>query len=143
MVDDAGERTTIGRATPAAEGADAGLDRVVSTVLPDQNRLFAAASGDRNAVHVDDEAARQAGFPGVILHGLCTFGIVAGSVTRASAGDGRRSMRRVAARFAGPAYPGVDLVTDVRSIPARAGYGFDTVDPAGRTVLSHGLIEMF
>jgi acyl dehydratase len=141
-VDDAGERTAIGQANPAGDGADAGLDRVVSTVLPDQNRLFAAASGDRNAVHVEDEAARQAGFSGVILHGLCTLGIVASSVTRAFGGDEWRGMRRVAARFAGPAYPGVDLVTDVRPASARAGHGFNTVDPSGRTVLSHGLIEM-
>jgi len=31
---------------------------------------YAAASGDHARIHLDDETARAAGFPGVIAHGL-------------------------------------------------------------------------
>lgn len=37
---------------------------------PDQIRRFAEASGDDNPLHVDDAAARRAGFPGTIAHGV-------------------------------------------------------------------------
>jgi acyl dehydratase len=139
---DLGERTTVGKVNAGANAADAELNRVVSSVLPNQTHLYAAASGDNNAVHVDDEAARQAGFAGVILHGLCTLGIVASSITRTSAVGDQQRLRRVAARFAGPAYPGVDLVTDIRAMHPADCYNFETCDAGGRKVLSNGLIEI-
>ncbi len=40
-------------------------------------RAYADASGDRNPLHLDDEAARAAGFPRVIAHGMYTMGTLA------------------------------------------------------------------
>jgi acyl dehydratase len=48
---------------------------------------YADASGDRNPIHRDDEAARRAGLPGVIAHGMLTMGLV-GRVLTAWAGEG-------------------------------------------------------
>lgn len=60
--------------------------------------------GDRNPLHADPEVARAAGFARPILHGACTFGIACATLLR-RAGD----PTRLAARFAGPLYPGETL----------------------------------
>jgi acyl dehydratase len=44
-------------------------------------RSYAEASGDRNPLHLDDEAARGAGFPRVIAHGMYTMGTLASWLT--------------------------------------------------------------
>jgi acyl dehydratase len=47
----------------------------VREVTAADHEAFTRLSGDRSAVHVDDEAARAAGFPGQIMHG--PYGIAA------------------------------------------------------------------
>ena len=42
---------------------------------------YAAATGDFNPLHFDEEHARRAGLPGVIGHGLLTFGFGSQAVT--------------------------------------------------------------
>jgi acyl dehydratase len=37
---------------------------------------YAAASGDHNPIHVDEDVARSVGLPGVIAHGMFTLGLV-------------------------------------------------------------------
>lgn len=48
-------------------------DELPELILPPINRtilaLFAGASGDHNAVHIDLDVARQAGMPDVFAHG--------------------------------------------------------------------------
>lgn len=38
---------------------------------------YAAASGDRNPIHLDEEVARSVGLPGVIAHGMYTLALAA------------------------------------------------------------------
>lgn len=38
---------------------------------------YAAASGDHNPIHQDEEIARSVGLPGVIAHGMYTLALVA------------------------------------------------------------------
>lgn len=38
-----------------------------------QPYYYAGASGDYNAIHIDNEYAKKAGLPGIILQGLCTM----------------------------------------------------------------------
>ena len=42
---------------------------------------YAGASGDLNPIHWDERAAREAGLPGVIAHGMLTMGLAARVVT--------------------------------------------------------------
>ena len=41
---------------------------------------YAAASGDHNPIHQDDEVARSVGLPGVIAHGMYTMALAARAV---------------------------------------------------------------
>jgi acyl dehydratase len=43
---------------------------------------YAAASGDHNPIHQDEEVARSVGLPGVIAHGMFTLGLVGTAVAR-------------------------------------------------------------
>lgn len=77
-------------------------------VTRDQIRAYAEASGDRNPIHLDDAAARAAGLPGVIAHGMLGMAQLANFVV-AYAGDHRR-LRRLRCRFSGMVLPG-DTIT--------------------------------
>lgn len=57
----------------------------VGTALPERTfgpitrttlALFAGASGDHNSVHVDVDAAREAGFDDVFAHGMLTMALL-------------------------------------------------------------------
>ena len=70
---------------------------------------YAAASGDRNPIHLDDRFARSVGLPGVIAHGMLQMGILANVAVAAAGGDPRR-IRRIGVRFAGMVEPGDEVV---------------------------------
>ena len=40
-------------------------------------KLYARASGDHNPIHTDEAAAKKAGLPGIIAHGMLTAGLLA------------------------------------------------------------------
>ena len=55
-------------------------DELETRILPPVTRLqlikYAGASGDFNPIHTIDEAAEEAGLPGVIAHGMLTLATV-------------------------------------------------------------------
>jgi acyl dehydratase len=51
-------------------------------------RAYAAASGDHNPIHQDEQVALQVGLPGLIAHGMYTLALAARYVEE-SAGPGR------------------------------------------------------
>lgn len=59
---------------------------------------YAEASGDRNPVHLDDQAAAAAGFPTVIVHGMLSMAFLADFVEANLRGTSLR-VRRVKTRF--------------------------------------------
>ncbi|MGH2806630.1 MAG: MaoC/PaaZ C-terminal domain-containing protein, partial [Actinomycetota bacterium] len=77
----------------------------------DQTFRYAEASGDPNPIHTDENIAKMAGLPGIINHGMCTMAIATkGAVDKLAGGDPTR-VRRVAARFSKPVFPGQELTT--------------------------------
>ena len=77
------------------------------TVTVEQIRAYAAASGDRNPIHLDDEFARRAGLPGVIAHGMLTMAFVNQLVTDWLGSRG--AVRSLQGRFAGMVLPGDEV----------------------------------
>ena len=118
-------------------------ERVVH-VDPDQTFRYSDASGDTNPIHVDEAAAKEAGLPGVILHGLCTMAMCSQAVVGEVAGGDPAAVRRLAVRFARPVVPGTDLVTtlyDLGEQDGRRSYGFEA-QSQGHTVVKDGRAEV-
>ena len=63
-------------------------------------RAYAAASGDHNPIHLDDEVASAVGLPGVIAHGMLTMGHAARIVSDAA--GGAWTLRSISVRFTRP-----------------------------------------
>lgn len=63
------------------EVGDEGPELVVESVSRKDIVRFAGASGDFNPIHYHEEAAREAGHPGVIAQGMFTSGLVETMVT--------------------------------------------------------------
>lgn len=84
---------------------------VTIATLPEQALIY-RLSGDRNPLHADPEVAKKAGFPGPILHGMCTYGVVARALVGGVCGGDERRLRAYGLRFSSPLYPGETLRTD-------------------------------
>ncbi|MFN2608887.1 MAG: MaoC/PaaZ C-terminal domain-containing protein [Acidimicrobiales bacterium] len=74
---------------------------------------YAEASGDTNAIHVDDGFARRMGLPGIIVHGMCTMALCGVAVVDEVAGGDPTLLRRLAVRFSRPVMPGADLAVSL------------------------------
>jgi acyl dehydratase len=53
------------------------LTTTTYSVMREDLVAYAAASGDHNPIHQDDEVARSVGLPGVIAHGMFTLALAA------------------------------------------------------------------
>jgi acyl dehydratase len=92
---------------------DRAPDAVVVTPTAPQQALWYRLLGDRNPLHADPEFAARAGFPRPILHGLCTYGMVAKAVVDAELDGDASRVAAVGVRFAGVVFPGETLRTSV------------------------------
>lgn len=103
--------------------------------------LFFRLLGDRNPLHVLPEAAQKAGFDRPIMHGANTFGLVCHDVlTRFCGGDPAR-MKRFAARFSGPLFPGEHLAISYWPGAGEVRFAARSVE-RGTPVLDGGLAEI-
>jgi acyl dehydratase len=107
----------------------------------DITRRYAEASGDHNAFHLDDEVARSAGLPGIIVHGLCLMAFAGRAVLAAREIEDPAAIRRLAVRFSRPMTPGEALTTRVLE-PENGAVRFDAANGADEVVLKDGLAEI-
>jgi acyl dehydratase len=98
------------RAAPPARAPD---QRVETPTLPIQTLLYRHAGNDANAIHLDPEVARRAGFRAPILTGLNTLGIACRALVHAVCDSQPERLRSLAGRFASPGYNGDRLCTEV------------------------------
>jgi acyl dehydratase len=89
-------------ARTVAVGADLPV-LVKGPITKDQLKAYGSASGDPNPMHLDDEFARNAGYPGVFAHGMLSMGYLGEFLVQAG---GTGSVRRFRARFAKITWPG-------------------------------------
>jgi acyl dehydratase len=73
---------------------------------------YAEAGGDRNPLHLDDDVAGAAGFPGIVAHGMFTMGHLASCLSRWAGGPDR--IRRLGAQFRAPVFMGDEIVAGGR-----------------------------
>jgi len=141
-VEDGGQVPPSHALPPEAKSAK--VAELASVVDVDQALRYAEASGDGNPIHVDDEAARAVGLPGVILHGMCTMALCGRAIVDELAGGDPTRLRRLAVRFYRPVFPGSDLVTNVYEAgdgDGRRNLAFEA-SSAGKVVVRDGRAEL-
>lgn len=72
-----------------------------------QLALYAGAGADHNPIHVDEEAAKAGGLPGIIAHGMLPLGFLGQLLTQWVP---QNQVRSLSARFVAMAFPG-DVIT--------------------------------
>ncbi|KAJ7167444.1 peroxisomal dehydratase [Mycena crocata] len=94
---------------------------ITDKTSPEQALLF-RLSGDYNPLHIDPSIGNMAGFGGVILHGLSTFGFAARGLIKTIGNNDPRVLKLFGARFTAPVKPGDALETQVWEVgPGPAG----------------------
>jgi acyl dehydratase len=109
--------------------------------LPNQALIY-RLSGDDHPLHADPAVAKAAGFPGPVLHGLCTYAICCRAVLEVYCDNDPARVRHHAVRFSAPVFPG-DVVSidlwrdgDVVSCEARVKARDAVVIRNGMTLLA-------
>ncbi len=115
------------------------------SVTPDRYaaQRYAGASGDFTPFHLDPELARAIGLPGIILHGLYTYGQLARGLLEPFGGD-PRALRSLSTRFRRPSVPEAELVMTGR-VDEVEGNRLEiscAMEQGGREVLSEGRAEL-
>ncbi|KAF9804681.1 hypothetical protein IEO21_09284 [Rhodonia placenta] len=88
-------------------------DWVVQDKTTPEQAIVYRLSGDYNMLHIDPSIGKAAGFGGVILHGLSTFGFAARALVSAVGGGDPNALRFFGTRFTSPVKPGDALETSV------------------------------
>ena len=144
---DIAPRTCLGR-TPRRHPDPVGtpIAEQSMTVAPDQAIRYAAASLDDNPIHLDEDAAKAAGHPTTILHGLCTMAFAAKTLVDDVLEANPHRLRRFSARFSRAVHPGAELRTRVyeagETDSGRRACAVEVVDERGVRVLSNGWAEL-
>ena len=111
----------------------------------DQTYRYAEASGDNNPIHVDENTARMAGLPGIILHGMCTMAMATKAAVNGLAGGDPTRIKRVGVRLSKPVLPGQELTTKLWKEADGVGYttySFETYNQDGAAVIKQGVVEI-
>lgn len=115
-------------------------ERVVLHTAANQAAIY-RLSGDYNPLHIDPAVATAGGFPGPILHGLCTYGVAGRAVLAALCDNDPTRLHRMDVRFSSPVFPGETIETEIwREGGGRAAFR-STVLERGVTVLNNGYVE--
>lgn len=111
----------------------------------DQTYRYAEASGDPMPIHTDEAFARSMGFPGIIVHGLCTMAFASRAVIEHACPDDPARLKRLAVRFSAPGRPGQRIATriwDTAPVGDRATVAFETTNDDGAVLIKDGLAEI-
>lgn len=90
-----------------------------------QLALYAGAGADHNPIHVDEQAAKAGGLPGIIAHGMLPLGFLGQLLTLWVP---QRQLRGLSARFVGMAFPGDVITCSGRIVGKREVAGEKLVD---------------
>ncbi len=75
-------------------------------VPQDVTYKYSKASNDMNPIHLDDEVAKRAGLPGIVVHGMCTMAMTAQGILRSLLHSEQVNLSSLGGRFAAPVFPG-------------------------------------
>ena len=90
-----------------------------------QLALYAGAGADHNPIHVDEQAAKAGGLPGIIAHGMLPMGFLGQLLTQWVP---QRQVRSLSARFVAMAFPGDTITCSGKIVGKREEPGEKLVD---------------
>jgi len=131
-------RERVGRPAPRVRRTAFGDQLAVTEVaLPsDLATRYAEASGDDNPIHIDETAARAAGLPGVVVHGMCVLAVAWAATERTL----RRAPVAASCRFSRPVTPGADLAVRLCATASADAVAAE-VSQHGHAVLKNATFE--
>jgi acyl dehydratase len=135
------KRARVGGAAPVGEP----LLSVRQKIDDDQTFRYASASGDHNPIHVDENVAKMAGLPGIVVHGLCTMAFTSKVMIDHLCDRDPRRLGRLRARFSRPVFPGQEITTAVWPLSDHGSiksYVYETYNPEGKEVIREGVVEV-
>ena len=130
---------------------EAPLLQISQSIDTDQTYRYAEASGDHNPIHVDENVAKMAGLPGIIVHGLCTMAFISKVIIDHLCEHDPGRLHRLRGRFARPVFPGQEITTgvwkkvDQSEHSGQTGiqsYTYETYNPDGKAVVKDGIAEI-
>ena len=80
-----------------------------------QLALYAGAGADHNPIHLDEQAAKAGGLPGIIAHGMLPLGFLGQLLTQWVP---QKQVRSLSARFVAMAFPG-DIISCTGTITGK------------------------
>jgi acyl dehydratase len=81
------------------------------------------------------------GFPGPILHGLCSYGVAARAILRSCCGNDPTRIERFDVRFSSPVFPGEAITTRIWRDGNLLSFEC-TIAERGATVIRNGLCQL-
>lgn len=116
-------------------------DTVSQTFDADQTFRYSVASGDPMPIHLDENVAKAAGLPGIIIHGLCTMAFTSVAVIQQACPNDPTRLRRLAVRFARTVQPGQSITTSLWDTGDGA-ISYETTSDSGDVVIKDGKAEL-
>jgi acyl dehydratase len=101
---------------------DRAPDAVLDLATRPEQALLYRLNGDMNPLHSDPELAGRAGFPRPILHGLCSFGVIAHALLKSLCAYDAEKFGRMDLRFTAPVFPGETIRTEIFHEPGGAAF---------------------
>lgn len=96
-------------------------------VATDANQaILYRLTGDFNPLHIDPDMAAMGGFQKPILHGLCTYGLVAKAFIQNIAGGHQKLFKTMHCRFTSHVFPGETLIVSFWKEP-NGQYAFSAI----------------
>ena len=90
----------------------------------DITKRYSEASNDMNPIHLDDEIARRAGLPGIVVHGMCTMAMTVQSIIESFLNSDSFVVETIGVRFSAPVFPGDELQVEGWNVDSAKQIGF-------------------
>lgn len=117
-------------------------DMVEEIKIHPEAAILYRLNADPNPLHIDPDTAKAAGFDKPILHGLCTYGMVAHAIVKNACDYQAERLVRFDARFSAPVFPGETLVVEMWRQSDTEILFQAKVKERGIIVLSNGFSEI-